>query len=157
MDSYAKNGVDIWGITVHNEPTLGRKYPRLSLNWDPMTERDFIKLNLGPTLYKAGYNADKLKLMIFDDNVHQLQQWSDTILDDSDAVKYVSGVALHWYGNSRTTGYPDTLLDSVHQKHQNTFLLSTEACHLEGVGNGRWDFGEAYAYDIIRVRMRLTF
>jgi glucosylceramidase len=91
--------------------------------------------------------------MIFDDNVHQLQQWSDTILGDSDAVKYVSGVALHWYGNSRTTGYPDTLLDSVHKKHENTFLLSTEACHLEGVGNGRWDFGEAYAHDIIRVRI----
>jgi glucosylceramidase len=127
---------------------------RLSLNWDSITQRDFIKLNLGPTLNKAGYNPNKFKLMIIDDNVWNLQKWSDSILGDKDAAKWVSGMAIHWYGNSRTTGYPDTLLDSIHQKHQNTFLISSEACDLESVGDGKWDIGEAYAHDIIRVSIR---
>jgi glucosylceramidase len=137
-------------MTVQNEPGVDR----LTLYWDPMTQRDFIKLNLGPTLNKAGYNPDKLKLMIFDNNVGDLQKWSDSILDDKDAAKWVSGIAFHWYRNSRTTGYPDTILDSIHQKHQNHFLISSEACNLEGVGNGKWDIGEAYAHDIIRVSIR---
>jgi glucosylceramidase len=86
-----------------------------------------------------------------------LDKWADTILKDKEAAQYVSGIAFHWYSNSRTSEWPDILLDNIHNKYPNHFLLSSEACHLEGVGTGRWDFGEHYAHDIIRVSLIFIF
>ena len=126
----------------------------------------FIKKNLGPLLHKSGYNSDNLKLMIFDDNVWRkeshgpkelqfLQNYTSAILTDKESEKYVSGIAYHWYESSRTDDYPAPVLDETHMKYPNKFLLMTEACHLDGEGNGRWDFGEHYAHDIIRVSISM--
>ena len=153
LEEYKKHEINLWGITVENEPVEGQnaKYTFNCLNLTAPIERDFVKMNLGPTLEKAGYTSDKFKLMVYDDNANDLQSWADTILADKDAAKYVSGIAYHWYGNHKMSGFPDTVLNAVHQKHPHVFTLNSEACHLEGAGNGRWDFGEHYAYDIIRV------
>ena len=138
---------------MSNEPSLGRIYN--GLYFDGAMERELVKKNLGPLLHKSGYTTDKLKLMIHDDNVNfkngSMESFSDTILGDVEAKKYVSGIAYHWYGDSRTGEWPDLMLDNIHKKHPDHFTLMTEACHLEGLGNGRWDFGEHYAHDIIRV------
>ena len=113
--------------------------------------------NLGPLLHKSGYTPDKLNLMIWDDNIRHhlskrsIQEWVDNILEDKDGEKYVQGISYHWYGNTRNGKHPADILHQIHNKHPRTFLLASEACHLEGVGNGRWDFGEHYAHDIIRV------
>ena len=58
-------------MTVENEPIAGARpnYTFNDLNLTASNERDFVKLNLGPTLKKAGYGRDKLELMIFDDNL----------------------------------------------------------------------------------------
>jgi len=149
----------MWGITVENEPVYGMK-SKLEYNVLGLTssqERDFVKMNLGPALEKAGYGTDKLKLMIFDDNAPNLETWADTILADKEAAKYISGIAYHWYGNHRMSGFPKDLLQTIHTKHSDFFMLNTEACHLEGAGIGRWDFGEHYAYDIIRVSHFLPY
>jgi glucosylceramidase len=158
LDAYSKeHNITMWGITVQNEPSLGRKFPGNGLYYEPEMERDFIKMNLGPTLHKSGYTSDKLKLMMYDDNVSMLDKWTDIILKDKEAAKYVSGIAFHWYYNSKTSEWPDILLDDIHNKYPNLFLLSSEACHVEGIGTGRWDFGEHYAHDIIRVSLIFTF
>jgi glucosylceramidase len=47
--------VDIWGITIENEPIEGQN-PNQGINGMslyPNQERDFVKLNLGPTLEKV--------------------------------------------------------------------------------------------------------
>ncbi|CAG2173335.1 unnamed protein product, partial [Oppiella nova] len=150
LDIYKAQNIPIWGLTTQNEPTLGHNYTPYALFFDQEMQRVFVRKNLGPLLQKSGYTPDKLKLMIFDDNWYALQQFADTILGDKEAEQYVSGIAYHWYGNSKTDEYPDTVLDEVHTKHPNHFMLMTEACHLEGLGNGRWDYGEHYAHDIIR-------
>jgi glucosylceramidase len=108
-------------------------------------------MNLGPTLEKANYTRDNFKLMIFDHNAQELKSWTDTILSDKEAAKHVSGIAYHWYGNHRMSGFPETELEAIHQKYPNFFLLNTEASQWGEHCNGRWDFGENYAYDIIRV------
>jgi glucosylceramidase len=157
LDSYKSHGIDLWGITIENEPGAGTNahYGFNCLNLSAPQERDFVKMNLGPTLEKAGYTHDKFKIMILDDGAHNLKSWADTILSDEEAAKYVSGIAYHWYGNHRMSGFPEKELEAVHQKYPNVFTLNSEACHLEGAGNGRWDFGEHYAYDIIRVSFKL--
>ncbi len=147
----------MWGITIENEPGSGLnpQWYFNCLNLTATEERDFIKMNLGPTLEKAGYYSNKFKIMIFDDLANNLESWADTILSDKEAAKYVSGIAYHWYSNHKMSGFPEEELEAVHQKYSDFFTLNTEACHLEGAGNGRWDFGEQYAYDIIRVRFQL--
>ena len=109
-------------------------------------ERDFVKLNLGPTLAKAGYGKDKLNLMVFDDNLSVFEKFVPTVLEDRETAKYVSGIAYHHYG-----GYPDGFPTEIQENYTDMFLLSTEACHLEGPDLGLWSAGENYASDIIRV------
>ncbi len=147
------HGIDLWGVTVENEPmvAVNRNHSFNDLILSATQERDFVKMNLGPTLEKANYTRDNFKLMILDDSSIYLKSWTDTILSDSEAAKYVSGIAYHWYGNHRMSGFPETELEDLHQKYPNFFTLNTEAS-LGGVNfNGKWDFGEHYAYDIIRV------
>ena len=147
----------MWGMTIQNEPSLGRKHPNYDVWYNASSEHVMAKKNLGPLLHKRGYTPDKFNLMVYDDNIAALPQWADTILGDKETDQYVQGIAYHWYGNSRTADYPAQLLDGVHQKYPKTFMLMTEACHLEGLGNGRWDFGEHYAHDIIRVELPVLF
>ena len=142
-------------MTVENEPTWGRQL--YSLYLDGVMEREFVKKNLGPHLHKSGYTSDKLKLMIYDDNVNyhdgrpSIQNYTEIILGDNEAKKYVSGIAYHWYENSKTNEYPDEILDDIHEKYPDHFTLMTEACNQGGLGNGHWDYAENYAHDIIRV------
>ncbi|KAL1422246.1 hypothetical protein MTO96_022127 [Rhipicephalus appendiculatus] len=105
---YKRQGIPMWGLTTQNEPTSGfiPFYPWQTMGFSPQSERDFIKLDLGPELQKAGYGPNRLKLMILDDNRIVLRYWAKVVLGDPEAAKYISGVALHWYRNrgDRTLG-----------------------------------------------------
>jgi len=149
LDAYKEKGINMWGLTVENEPLecTGPKYPFNCLLFSKELQRDFVKLNLGPTLEKAGYGKDKVKLMIFDENRGPLVEWADTILNDKNASKYVSGIAFHWYSNNDKNLVN---LDTTHQKHPEYFLLASEACLGGNKPNiGNWNNGEWYAFDII--------
>lgn len=74
-------------------------------------ERDFIKLDLGPTLTQEGYKD--VKIMMLDDQRLFVGHWTKTILSDPDAAKYVSGIALHWYWDWLT---PASYLTKTHNK-----------------------------------------
>jgi len=156
LDGYKSNGINIWGITVENEPIEGQN-PKQGINGlslYPEQERDFIKDNLGPTLAKAGYNKTNLKLMIFDENIPQLLNWTQTILSDKDSAKWVSGIAFHWYRNSEVPN-PGLILDTVNEKYSEFFLLNTEASSYFKFGS--WQFAQKYAFDIIRVSKKCSF
>ena len=154
MNAYKSHGIDIWGLTPKNEPMIGWG------NWgDKLKDgvnvthmhRDFIKMNLGPVLEKAGYGPDKLKLMIYDDNSIRLKEFTEVLLSDKETAKYVSGIAYHWYTNREIE--PDKILTEIHDKYSNHFLLNTEASLGDGDPRhlGDWNAGERYAYDIMRV------
>ena len=153
VNAYKSNGIDIWGQTIENEPGT---FPYNSLQMTPEQQRDFIKLNLGPTLAKAGLGPDKFKVMIYDFNREDLVKFSSTVLRDKEAAKYVSGIAFHWYGNGNA---PPQLLDTPAKEFPDHFLFNTEASVMDanrGHGDilhlGNWGSGEAYANDIITVR-----
>ena len=150
----------MWGLTIQNEPFDGL-LPGFAFNcmaFKPEQERDFIASDLGPTLKKAGYGIDKLKLMIMDDQRTFIKQWADTVLKDNASAQYVSGIAFHWYANLLS---PVEDLDRVNAKYPDYFLLSTEACegttltNKETVSLGNWNRAESYAYDIIKVILNL--
>ena len=81
------------------------------MGFDGATEKDFVKSDLGPTLEQAGYSG--VKLMIFDDNRITLPGFTDRVLRDKDAAKYVSGVAVHWYEDFFL---PASLLSDLHNR-----------------------------------------
>jgi len=91
----------------------------------PSWQKDFIKLNLGPTLVKNGFDKKKLKLMILDDQLMLAPTWTKLVLSDPEAAKYVSGIAIHWYMNRIT---PRFFLDVVHKLYPQQFIISSEAC-----------------------------
>ena len=150
LDAYKQNGIEMWGLTVENEPGSGFQpgHHFNGLGFTPEMERDFVKMNLGPTLAKAGYGTDRVKLMIQDDQRNTLIKWADVVLADKDAAKYVSGIAFHWYANGNN---PPTILDKVHDAHPQYFILNTESS-LPEPKLGRWENAEEYAYDIITVK-----
>merc|ERR1712157_223249 len=86
-------GQKVWGITVMNEPQENVLTYEGQV-FTPETERDFIKDYLGPIMEQE---APGVKIMILDHNKGKLDDWTNTILSDSEAAKYVWGTALHWY------------------------------------------------------------
>ncbi|RCN52483.1 hypothetical protein ANCCAN_01527 [Ancylostoma caninum] len=124
FEEYHKNGVDFWGLTVQNEPTSGADpdYGWQTMYFNAEMERNFIKNLLGPALKSSPYSKD-LKLMINDDQRDTLPQWVDTVLNDTGAAKYVSGVAIHWYNDKNV---PASVLKTTHQRHPDHFILASE-------------------------------
>ncbi|HEX9151586.1 MAG TPA: glycosyl hydrolase, partial [Flavobacterium sp.] len=93
INSYQKEGIPVWGLTIQNEPMAKQKWE--SCIYTAEEERDFLKNYLGPTLKKTGL-GDK-KIIVWDHNRDLLAQRASTILDDPEANKYVWGIGFHWY------------------------------------------------------------
>lgn len=68
---------------MQNEPTDGcvHNFPFQSMCFPPEKQRDFLKLHLGPSLLKAGFSTDNLKLMILDDDRFMLPKWAEVVID----------------------------------------------------------------------------
>ncbi|XP_049270088.1 putative glucosylceramidase 4 [Rhipicephalus sanguineus] len=154
LQEYERNGIPIWGLTTQNEPTVGfvPYFPWQALGFTPKTQRDFVKFDLGPALAEAGYGAEKLQVMIFDDNRVVLPHWANVVLGDAEAAKYVHGVAVHWYTDNF---FGPWVLDKVHENFPDKFILATEACAgfmpfvKDKVILGSWERAEHYASDIL--------
>nr|CAD7411103.1 unnamed protein product [Timema cristinae] len=118
------------------------------MGWSAAQERDWVANYLGPTLVQAGYGG--LKIMALDDNRNNLPDWVDVVLSDEAAAQYVSGIAVHWYRDTRTN---DSVLEQTHKMHPDKFLFYTEACNLVRVKTsdfGDWEIGEKYATSMMQ-------
>uniref|UniRef100_A0A5S6R1H7 Glucosylceramidase n=1 Tax=Trichuris muris TaxID=70415 RepID=A0A5S6R1H7_TRIMR len=122
IEEYAKNNIAIWAVTMQNEPTTGfvYQYPFQTMGFTPSMQRDFLKLDLGPALERSN-----VKIMILDDNRLMLPKWADVVLNDSEARKYVSFIAVHWYLDKLT---PSLALQITHERHPDVPMIATEAC-----------------------------
>ncbi|CAG2064651.1 unnamed protein product, partial [Timema podura] len=125
FDAYARENVSFWGLAPQNEPTVNRNNIPV-MGWSAAQERNWVANYLGPTLVEAGYGG--LKIMALDDNRNNLPDWVDVVLSDEAAAEYVSGIAVHWYQDSRTN---DSVLEQTHEMHPDKFLFYTEACNPE--------------------------
>ncbi|CAG2167797.1 unnamed protein product [Oppiella nova] len=153
LEAYKANGITFWGLTTENEPIEDHKLNNLKMSASQI--KHFVEYNLGPTLSKAGYDKSKLEVMIIDDNTPFLTNWTDIILADNTLAQYVSGIASHWYYNEDIGGEAvSEILEYIHDKHPDYFIMNTEACILDGPGNGNWSYAERYAFDIINIRER---
>ncbi|RSK25616.1 glucosylceramidase [Bacillus sp. HMF5848] len=133
-------GIDIWGITVQNEPAATQVWD--SCRYTAEQERDFVKNHLGPTLEKEGLGD--IKIIIWDHNRDIAYDRAKVVLSDPEAAKYVWGTGLHWYMSEDFAN-----LSKIHNEFPDKHLIFTEGCIEGGVKLGAWHTGERYARNIM--------
>ncbi len=142
-----KRDIPVWGLSVQNEPMAVQKWE--SCIYTAEEERDFVKNNLGPTLWKNGMK-DK-KLIVWDHNRDLLFHRASTILNDYKAAKYVWGVGYHWY--ETWTGAPMNFeaVRLTKQAFPDKELIFTEGCAeaFDSTKLADFSLGEKYAYSMI--------
>ena len=123
IDAYKKEGIDIWGVTVENEPH-GNGNNWESMLFSPKEMTDFVQNHLGPKLEQEGKGS--VKILGYDQNRAGLKEWVDEMFRDKKASKYFAGTAIHWY-ESTYDYFPDAL-QYAHNKAPNKYLIETEGC-----------------------------
>ncbi|QES88010.1 glycoside hydrolase family 30 protein [Rhizosphaericola mali] len=124
IQALESRNLPVWGLTVQNEPMAVQTWE--SCQFSAEMERDFIKNNLGPTLWKNGMK-DK-KMIVWDHNRDLIYQYASTILNDPEAAKYVWGTGIHWYEtwNSKVQLFQNEV--AVKQSFPDKHLIFTEGC-----------------------------
>lgn len=123
IDAYKKEGIDIWGVTVENEPH-GNGNNWESMLFSPQEMTNFVQNNLGPKLEKDGKGS--IKILGYDQNRAGIKEWVDEMYKDEASSKYYSGTAVHWYESTYEV-FPEDL-QYAHNKAPNKYLIQTEAC-----------------------------
>ena len=144
---YRQRGIDIWGITVQNEPAATQKWD--SCVYSAGEERDFVRDHLGPALAEAGFGD--VKVMIWDHNRDHLIRRVSPSYSDPEASKYIWGTAFHWYGEDKFEN-----LELHHDAWPDKKLLFSEGCQEGGPHTGSWNLGERYGRSIINDLNRWT-
>ena len=140
IQEYKKRGVEIWGVTVQNEPAATQKWD--SCRYSASEEKDFVRDYLGPTLQKAGFGG--VKIMIWDHNRDLLVERANAAYSDPEASKYIWGTAYHWYCDDKFDN-----LSLHHDAFPDKPLLFSEGCQEGGPHPGEWKVGERYARSMI--------
>lgn len=124
IQEYEKRGINVWGLTIQNEPMAVQTWE--SCIYTAEEEGDFLRNNLGPTLWKNGYK-DK-KVMIWDHNRDLIYQRATTTLQDPETAKYAHGIGYHWYEtwNNKTQLFNN--LGETQKAFPGMFLAFTEGC-----------------------------
>lgn len=83
MQAYKEQGVNVWGVSLGNEVTLGIYFGSYfgmpNMVWMPNLSRLFVKKYLGPALKKSGF--ENTKLYSTDDERPFMNWWSDRVSD----------------------------------------------------------------------------
>lgn len=123
LSAYREQGIEIWGITVENEP-LGNNNNWESMHYSPEEMNDFVANHLGPLMRTQ---HPDLKILGYDQNRdEELYHWADAMYDNPEVSKYYDGMAVHWYAS--TYEYFPEALQYAFKKATDKYLIQTEAC-----------------------------
>ena len=123
FQAYRKQGINIWGVTVENEPN-GNGGNWESMLYSPKEMTDFVADYLGPKLKQDGFG--NVKLLGYDQNRGDMLNWANDMYKDERSSKYFAGIAVHWY-ESTYDCFADAL-QSLHRKAPSKLIVQTEAC-----------------------------
>lgn len=123
IDAYKAEGIDIWGLTIENEP-LGNGNNWESMHFTPKEMNTFVANHLGPKL--EADNKAAIKILGYDQNRDHLKDWVDVMFNDEAASKYFDGTAIHWYASTYEV-FPE-VLQYAHNKAPEKYLIQSEAC-----------------------------
>jgi len=140
IKAYAQEGINIWGITVQNEPEVTQPWD--SCRYTSKQEAEFVKNYLAPAL--KSHHLDHIRIMVWDHNKDRIYERSKEIFSIPDVSDMVWGIAFHWYDGNH---YEE--LTKTHNDFPDKHLVFTEGC-IEGSPQiDDWKIGERYGHDII--------
>ncbi|MCB2209109.1 MAG: glycosyl hydrolase family 30 [Bacteroidetes bacterium] len=123
LTEYKKEGIDIWAVTVENEP-LGNGNNWESMHYTPEEMVDFVQQYLGPKLDAEGQDV---KILAYDQNRgEELVDWAKVIYKNEASSRYFDGFAIHWYA-STFDWFPESL-NITHELAPDKYLIQSEAC-----------------------------
>ncbi|WP_216650002.1 glycoside hydrolase family 30 protein [Lewinella sp. W8] len=122
LDAYRAEGIDIWGVTVENEP-LGNANNWESMHFSPEEMTAFVANHLGPKLAADG---QEVKILGYDQNREELDKWVDVMYANEASASYYDGTAVHWYA-STFDWFPE-MLQYAHKAAPDKHLIQTEGC-----------------------------
>ena len=122
VSAYQKEGINIWGFTVENEP-LGNGNNWESMHYSPGEMTNFVQNYLGP---KLASEKQEVKILGYDQNREHLKEWVDSMYENEASSKYFDGTAIHWYASTYEV-FPEEL-QYAHHKAPNKYLIQSEAC-----------------------------
>jgi len=142
IEEYNKQGINIWGITVQNEPMAVQTWESCVFTGEE--ECNFVKNYLGPVLQHSG--MQNIKLMIWDHNRGLMYQRAKSVYDDPEAAKYVWGMGYHWYDGDHFNN-----MQMVHDAWPDKNLFFTEGCTYpyDSSKVNDWNWGETYGWSMI--------
>lgn len=123
IDAYKEEGIDIWGLTVENEP-LGNDSNWESMHYTAEEMTDFVQHYLGPKLENDGHDV---KILGYDQNRDkELEEFVSSMYANEASSKYFDGTAVHWYAS--TVDYFPEYLNMAHDAAPGKYLIQSEAC-----------------------------
>ncbi|MBS1734109.1 MAG: glycoside hydrolase family 30 protein [Bacteroidetes bacterium] len=147
IKAYQKEGVNVWGISIQNEPMAKQRWE--SCMYTAEEETNFLKNHLGPTMEKEGLK-DK-KIIVWDHNRDLMYQRAQTYFNDPAASKYAWGIGFHWYEDWSKGLQMFDNVRRVYEAFPNKNILFTEGC-AESFDPNRynaWALGERYGSSMI--------
>lgn len=138
IEEYKKAGIDIWGISVQNEPKATQRWD--SCVYTAEEERDFVKNYLGAKMERMG-----VKILFWDHNKERVIDRAEVMLNDKESEKYIYGIAFHWY-----SGDHFEQLEMFHKMYPQKDIVFSEGCYEYSLGSSDTvQIGEKYAHDMI--------
>jgi glucosylceramidase len=133
VQEYQKEGIEISAVHVQNELNSCQPFP--SCIWRPEDMATFIGGYLGPK-----FAADGIKTQIWLGTIERPQvERVDSILQNKNAGKYISGVGFQWAGKGA--------IPEIHRKYPDLKLMQTETeC---GNGSNDWVAAE-HTFDLMK-------
>ncbi|XP_043464729.1 lysosomal acid glucosylceramidase-like isoform X2 [Leptopilina heterotoma] len=128
LDEYSKFGMEFWGLSIGNDPqnALNPLSHQMTMAWSPAKAAKFIGQNLGPSINESSHNGTRI--LIFDDSLDYSISWYvRKIMKNKLAEPFVGGTAVHYH---YTTITRKKVLDKIHKKYPNKYILMTEASEL---------------------------
>ena len=123
IEAYKAEGIDIWGLTVENEP-LGNDSNWESMHYTPESHAEFVEKHLGPSLENNGHDV---VLLGYDQNRdEELDHFVEAMYANDEGRKYFDGTAVHWYAS--TYKYYPEKLQMAHNAAPDKHLIQSEAC-----------------------------
>jgi glucosylceramidase len=104
VQAYREQGIDVYAVHIQNEPIYNTRYP--SCVWSTTEFRDFIRDYLGPRFRQDNIDCEIWVGTIPDSGT--TGSYADTVLKDTAAAEYVSGVGYQYGGKNAIQWTHDT-------------------------------------------------
>lgn len=131
IDAYRQEGIDVFAVMPQNEFNSAQIYP--SCCWTAKGLATFVGKYLGPSMSEKGVEV------MFGTVERANLALVDTVLQDPDCAKYVTGVGFQWAGKDA--------LPKVASKYKDVKLYQTE----QECGDGKNDWnGASHSWNLMK-------